>query len=178
MIISDILIIMVGIKNLVLQSWRTLLLSACLGVTAYAEAPLNEGPISVKTLAEVETRVTVAGSEVVKLAPADRLVPADQVIYTLEVRNTDSSAATTPTVTYPIPEHMVYIANSAIGPGADIAYSVDGHSFDKPENLKVPAGDGRLRPATAADYTHIRWQFRHSLKANSTAFVRFRALVK
>jgi uncharacterized repeat protein (TIGR01451 family) len=112
------------------------------------------------------------------LAPADRLVPADQVIYTLEVRNTDASAVSAPTVTYPIPEHMVYIANSAIGPGADVSYSVDGRSFDKPENLKVPTTAGGLRPATPADYTHIRWQFKHALKANSTAFVRFRALVK
>jgi hypothetical protein len=165
-------------KNLTLQSWLYLLLGACFGLAAHADAPLNEDPISVKTLAEVETRVIVAGSEVVKLAPADRLVPADQEIYSLEVRNTDTSAVAAPTVTYPIPDHMLYIANSAIGPGADVSYSLDGRSFDKPENLKVPATDGRLRPATPADYTHIRWQFKHALKANSTAFVRFRALVK
>jgi uncharacterized repeat protein (TIGR01451 family) len=174
----DIQRMMIGIKNRVPQSWRHLLLGACLGVAAHAEAPSNADPISVKTVAEVETRVTVAGNEVVKLAPADRLVPADQVIYTLEVHNTDASPVSAPTVTYPIPEHMVYIANSAIGPGADVSYSVDGHAFDKPENLKVPGTGGRLRPATPADYTHIRWQFRHALKANSTAFVCFRALVK
>jgi uncharacterized repeat protein (TIGR01451 family) len=169
---------MIDAKNRVRHFRRAALLGACLGAAAHAEAPLSEGPISVKSVAEVETRVTVAGVEVVKLAPADRLVPADQVLYTLEVRNTDASAVPAPTVTYPIPEHMVYIANSAIGPGADVSYSVDGHSFDKPENLKVPATAGGLRPATPADYTHIRWQFRHALKANSTAFVRFRALVK
>jgi uncharacterized repeat protein (TIGR01451 family) len=165
-------------RNFIRQSWRYLLLGACLAVAAHGDAPVTEDPISIKTLAEVETRVIVAGNEVVKLAPADRLVPADQVIYTLEVRNTGTSVVSAPTVTYPIPEHMLYIANSAIGPGADVSYSVDGHSFDKPENLKVAATGGTLRPATAADYTHIRWQFRHSLKANSTAFVRFRALVK
>jgi hypothetical protein len=35
-----------------------------------------------------------------------------------------------------------------------------------------------MRLATAADYTHIRWQLKHSLKANSAAFARFRAVVK
>jgi hypothetical protein len=35
-----------------------------------------------------------------------------------------------------------------------------------------------MRPATAADYTHIRWQLKHSLKGNSVAFARFRAVVK
>jgi uncharacterized repeat protein (TIGR01451 family) len=178
MIMFDIQHSTIGIKGPVPRFWRQLLLGACLGVAVHAQTPSSADSISVRTIAEVETRVTVAGHEVVKLAPADRLVPADQVIYTLEVHNTDASAATAPTVTYPIPEHMVYIANSAIGPGADVSYSLDGHSFDKPENLTVPGTDGRLRPATAADYTHIRWQFRHSLKANSTAFVRFRALVK
>jgi hypothetical protein len=53
-------------KNLTLQSWLYLLLGACFGLAAHADAPLNEDPISVKTLAEVETRVIVAGSEVVK----------------------------------------------------------------------------------------------------------------
>ena len=178
MIMFNIFRTMAGPRNLRPKSWRSLLLGACLNLAAHAEAPVNADPISIKTVAEVETRVIVAGSEVVKLAPADRLVPSDQVIYTLEVSNTDTSAVSAPTVTYPIPQHMVYIANSAIGPGAEVSYSVDGHTFDKPENLKVPATDGRLRTATPADYTHIRWQFQHALKANSTAFVRFRALVK
>jgi uncharacterized repeat protein (TIGR01451 family) len=178
MIIESIYHTLNGIKNLIRKFWHKLILGACLGLAAHAQEPLSEGPISVKTVAEVETRVTVAGIETVKLAPADRLVPADQVIYTLEVHNTDASAVSAATVTYPIPQHMVYIANSAIGPGADVSYSVDGRSFDKPENLKVPGPDGKLRAAIAADYTHIRWQLKHSLKANSTAFVRFRALVK
>ena len=79
----------------------------------------------------------------------------------------------------PVPDHMRYIAKSAVGPGAEVSYSVDGgHSFGQAEDLKVPGVDGRLRPAVAADYTHIRWQLKNSLRANSVAFVRFRALVK
>ncbi len=154
------------------------LLGLCLGAAALGQATPDTGPITVKTIAEVETRVTVGGREIVKLAPADRLVPADQVIYTLEVRNTAATAAAAPAVTFPIPEHALYLANSAVGPGADVSYSVDGRIFDKPENLKVTGADGNSRPATPADYTHIRWQFRQGLKANSVAFVRFRALVK
>lgn len=149
----------------------------CSIVAASAQAPSD--PISVKTIAEIETRATASGREVVKLAPADRVVPGDQVIYTLEVCNTGAITAQAPTVTYPIPEHMRYLANSAVGPGADVSYSVDaGHSFDRPGNLKVPVAGGNLRAALPADYTHIRWQLKHSLKANSVAFVRFRALVK
>ena len=74
---------------------------------------------------------------------------------------------------------MRYVADSAVGPGAEVSYSVDGgRSFDRAENLKVPGKDGEPRPAVAADYTHIRWRLKNSLKANSVAFVRFRARVE
>jgi uncharacterized repeat protein (TIGR01451 family) len=135
-------------------------------------------PLVIRSIAEVESRSRAAGREIVKLIPADRVVPGDRVIYTLEVRNTGATALETPIVTHPVPEHMRYVADSAVGPGAEVSYSVDGgHSFERAENLKILA-DGRLRRAVAADYTHIRWQLKNSLKANSVAFVRFRALVK
>jgi uncharacterized repeat protein (TIGR01451 family) len=136
-------------------------------------------PLAVKAIAEVESRSIVAGREVVKLVSADRVVPGDRVIYTLEVRNTTGADVDAPTVTHPIPEHMQYVANSAVGPGAEVSYSIDGgHRFERAENLTTPGVDGKPRPAVAADYTDIRWHFKNSLKANSVAFVRFRALVK
>jgi uncharacterized repeat protein (TIGR01451 family) len=154
------------------------LLSVCAAAAASGQATLNASPITIKTIAEVETKATLSGREIVKLAPAVRVVPGDQVIYTLEVRNTAAAAVAAPTITYPIPDHAQYLADSAVGPGADVSFSVDGRSFDAPKNLKVPDAAGNLRPALAADYTHIRWQLKHRLKANSVAFVRFRALVK
>ena len=74
---------------------------------------------------------------------------------------------------------LIATPDTAVGPGADVTYSVDGgHTFDRAENLKVTGADGNPRLAVAADYTHIRWQLKNSLKVNSMAFVRFRALVK
>jgi uncharacterized repeat protein (TIGR01451 family) len=107
------------------------------------------------------------------------VVPGDQVIYTVEIRNTGAEAVLAPSVAYAIPEHMRYVADSAVGPGAEVSYSIDGgRTFDRPENLKVAGPAGQLRPADAADYTHIRWQLKNSLKGNSVAFARFRAVVK
>jgi uncharacterized repeat protein (TIGR01451 family) len=135
--------------------------------------------ISVKAIAEVQTRVMRNGGEAAKLVPADRLVPGDEVIYTLEIRNTGATPVARPTVVYRIPEHMRYIENSAVGAGAEVSFSVDdGQSFDRPENLKVAGAAGGSRAATAADYTHLRWQLKHTLKANSVAFAHFRAVVK
>ena len=148
-------------------------------LASIAAAQEAADPISIKAIAEVESKTMERGREVVKLIAADRVVPGDRVIYTLEVRNIGATAVAAPTVTHPVPEHMLYIADTAVGPGAEVSYSVDGgRSFDRAENLKVPGADGRTRPAVAADYTDIRWQLKNSLKANSTAFVRFRALVK
>jgi uncharacterized repeat protein (TIGR01451 family) len=151
---------------------------AAMGAAAHAQQAPSD-PIAVRAIAEVELRTTEHGREITKLAPADRLVSGDWVIYTLEVRNTASTAVHTPTVTYPVPQHMSYVAESAVGPGTEISYSVDGgRSFDAPENLKVRDPDGQARPASAADYTHIRWELKNALKGNSVAFVRFRARVK
>jgi uncharacterized repeat protein (TIGR01451 family) len=136
-------------------------------------------PISIKAIAEVEQISESHGQETTRLIPADRVVSGDTIIYTLEVRNTAASSVPEPVVTYPIPAHMTYLADSAVGPATEVTYSVDaGRSFDVPENLRVPDPGGQVRAATAADYTHIRWRLKNALKGNSVAFVRFRARAK
>jgi uncharacterized repeat protein (TIGR01451 family) len=144
-----------------------------------ADSRADSSAIAVKAIAEVESLTVRNGRESSELAPADRVVSGDWVIFTLEVRNTASTTVRTPTVIYPVPEHMSYVAESAVGPATEVSYSVDGgHSFDVAENLKVQDVDGQPRAAVAADYTHIRWQLKHDLKSNSVAFVRFRVRAK
>ena len=156
----------------------------CAGSWVLVLAPIVLGQdladsLAVRSIAEVESKSIEAGREVVKLIPADRVVPGDRVIYTLEVRNMSATPLDAPTLSHRVPEHMQYVADSAVGPGAVVSYSVDGgKSFERPENLKVSSPGGGVRPAIAADYTDIRWQLKNSLKPNSVAFVRFRALVK
>ncbi len=153
---------------------------SCRGsLIALADSITPDSTIAVKAIAEVETRVSQNGRDIVKLTPADRVVPGDQVVYTLQIRNNGAAAVRAPNVPYPIPDHMSYVADSAVGPGADVTYSIDGgRTFDRPENLKVAEPKGRMRTATAAEYTHIRWHLKNNLKSNSVAFARFRAVVK
>lgn len=149
------------------------------GVVSAAQAQNPANPIAVRAIAEVEQAAHGHGGDAKKLADAQRVVSGDAVIYTLEVRNTAATTVPPPTVTYAVPEHMIYTAESAVGPAAQVTFSVDGGlSFDEPESLKVALPGGESRAATAADYTHIRWQLKNALKANSVAFVRFRAQVK
>ena len=150
-----------------------------IGVVATAQAQSAKDPIAVKAIAEVERPAHERGRDTNKLLPAERVVSGDAVIYTLEVRNTSAATVPPPAVTYPVPKHMLYTADSAVGPAILITFSVDGGlTFDVPENLKLAEPDGEPRAATAADYTHIRWQLKNALKGNSVAFVRFRARVK
>jgi uncharacterized repeat protein (TIGR01451 family) len=159
---------------------RTAQVLVCgLGLAAAPSGQATSSDIVVKAVAEVMTKSTQDGAATLKLAPATRVVPGDEVIYTLEVRNTGVTSVRAPKVTYAVPAHMVYIADSATGPGADVSYSADGgQTFDQPENLRVLDADGHERSAIASDYTHIRWKLKRILKSNSVAFTRFHAVVK
>jgi len=158
---------------------RASCLLLCFAVILSSAAQSPGDPITVRVIAEVEQVNQEHGREATKLVAADRVVSGDAVIYTLEIRNTGPTTVRKPVITYAVPEHTVYIADSAVGPGTEVSYSTDnGRSFDAPESLKISELNGELRLAKAVDYTHIRWQLNHALKANSLAFVRFRARVK
>ena len=157
----------------------TCALRLCVVVLARVEAQTAQSPLSVRAIAEVEQATQEHGREGTKIATADRVVSGDAVIYTLEVRNDGPATVHRPVVTYAVPEHMIYVADSAVGPGTEVTYSIDnGRTFDAPESLKIRDPSGESRLAKATDYTHIRWQLNHALKSNSVAFVRFRARVK
>ncbi|HEX3603385.1 MAG TPA: hypothetical protein VHU43_04785 [Steroidobacteraceae bacterium] len=161
------------------RSYAALGLLISFSVIGGAAAQNSANPIAVKAVAEVEQPAHEHGRDTTKLAAAERVVSGDAVIYTLEVRNTGAATVPAPTVTYPVPTHMIYTADSAVGPATLVTYSVDGgQSFDVPENLKITRSGAEPRQAAAADYTHIRWQLKNALKGNSVAFVRFRARVK
>ncbi len=161
----------------ILRSCCAALPAMCLSVAASGQA--TSPTIRLRTIAEIETKTVEDGREVRRLMPAARVVPGDEVLYTLEIRNAGPIAIIAPTVTDPIPAHMTYVADSATGPGAEVSYSVDGgHTFERPENLRVVGPDGRLRAAKPMDYTHIQWKLKKTLKSKSIAFARFRAVVK
>jgi uncharacterized repeat protein (TIGR01451 family) len=149
----------------------------CVCTVASGQATLPG--IDVKVIAEVEVPARQEGGNRTVMAPVDRVVPGDRVFYTLEIRNRGGADVVGPAITQPIPAHMLYVADSATGPGAEVTYSVDGGViFDRPENLRKVGPDRRAHRAIASDYTHIRWKFRITLKPKSVAYARFRAVVK
>jgi len=83
------------------------------------------------------------------------------------------------TIMNPVPEHMAYVDKSAEGTGARIDYSIDGgKTYAAPDKLKVTDGQGKVRPALAQDYTHIRWVLIAPLAPGGTGGVSFKARLK
>ncbi len=141
------------------RRWGWALCLVAMALSARAEPPDDH------IVTRVSAEVVAAGP---RLQAAERVVPGDVMIYTVEVRNTGRYAVESAVVVQPIPQHTMYLADSAVGPGVDVEYSVDGgRSFQLAQKLKVPA-----------EYTHIRWRLRNRLKPGSIAYVRFRAQIK
>jgi uncharacterized repeat protein (TIGR01451 family) len=149
--------------------------AACsLSSQAFAQ---DQGCIVLKSVAEVEQAVVNdKGEKSTKLVPAGKVVPGVEVVWTVTANNVCKQPSDKVTINNAVPEHMTYVANSAVGPGSDVTYSLDGKSFGTAEQLVVKA-DGGERQARADEYRHIRWVFKNSLQPGAQAFARFRAVL-
>ena len=131
--------------------------------------------LEAEALTEVTTTNEV-GQEVTTLMPAGKVVPGDEVIYTITYANSGMEPAADVVITNPIPDHMVFTEVEASPSGASVSVSADGGSnYGTPRNLTVTDAKGQLRPATAADFTHVRWTFEKPLDPGAEGSVSFRA---
>jgi uncharacterized repeat protein (TIGR01451 family) len=155
-----------------------LLVAALVAASAFAPAfAQTQGCIVMKTVAEVEQEATDAnGQKTKKLVPVATGVPGTEVIYTLTANNNCKQAAENIAINDPLPAEMSYVANSAVGPGSDISFSIDGKTFAKVGDLKV-SENGAARAARPDEVRFIRWTFA-SLAPGAQALARFRAVVK
>lgn len=141
-----------------------------------AAAEPEQGSVELRTIAEKEVRVVTESGEVeLRRVPAAKVVPGDEVIYTIQAKNISADPVSDIVITDPIPEHTTYRDGSATRRGSEITFSVDGGTtFAAPEKLQVTEADGAIRPATASDYTHVRWNFRDPLPPGESRSVGFR----
>lgn len=155
-------------------------LTALLAVAHFAGAQAQEpGCIELKTVAESEQEyVNEQGQKAKRLAPAAKVVPGDEVVWTITAKNICDKPATNIVIANPVPEQMSFIANSAVGVGADITYSLDGKEFKTPASLFVNDASGVPRPARPDEFRAVRWTYGAAFQPGATAFVRYRALVK
>lgn len=176
-----------GICGTALDSWRIQhLLALIIGLAPVYSVARASDSVVVTLVAEVRDEVELAGRPFARLAPATILHQGQEVFYTVRILNPAAEAARDVVVVQRVPQNTVYVPNSAGGPGADIAFSVDGgQSFAREgqlvvtEQTSLAVSSNRValtRPARPQDYTHIRWRLRNSLAPGAVALARFRAV--
>ena len=156
---------------------RAIFAAVLLTTTAGAYAA-DKACVELKTSAATEQEVIEQGQKVRRLAPAGKVLPGDEVVWTITATNVCKTPTDNVVIANPVPEHMTYVANSAMGTGTDIAYSLDGKEFKSAAELQVRAADGTARAARADEYRAIRWTYKATFAPGATAFVRYRAVVK
>lgn len=154
------------------------LLAFALLASASAAAAQEKGCIELATAAEVEQQyVDEQGHNATRLVPADKIVPGEQVVWTITAKNVCDTPAENIVIANPVPEHMSYVASSAMGVGTEITFSVDGKQFLPANELRVTDPGGAARVARADEYRAIRWTYTAPFPKGATAFVRYRAAV-
>ena len=133
-----------------------------------------------RTVAEQVTEGADAdGQDISVLVPAERLTVDDELIYTVAFTNTSDTPLLSAELVYRVPRYMRYVTGSAIGPGTDISFSVDGgRTYGNPEELVIIDREGHRRLARAEDYTDIRWRLRYALDSGAMGYARFRARMR
>lgn len=166
-----------NIKTLLSQrcALALLLLAA---FNAQAQTPAKPC-IELKNEVQMEQAYTDAqGKQATQLVAPGKVVPGNEVIYTITAKNVCDKPASAVVINNPVPEHMTYVMNSAMGVGTDMTFSVDGKSFAKLDSLSVKNADGSTRTPHADDIKSIRWIYSTPINAGQSGFVRFRARVQ
>jgi len=159
------------------------LLAQLLG-PVHAQAPPSAPPhkggcIELTTVAELAKTVTAAdGSTVKQYVPATRIVPGTEVTWTTTARNVCRKPAEKVVIDQPVPEHMLFVADSPTGDGTVISLSTDGHEFKAARDLTVRGSDGATRAAGAADVRAVRWALTGAIAPQSSVSVRYRATLE
>jgi uncharacterized repeat protein (TIGR01451 family) len=164
-----------------MSTHNTLLaLALAFAAPAFAGPASSSGTVELTIVGQMEQEYrNDKGEKAKRLVPITKIVPGDEVIYTITYENKGKQPADRVVVTDPIPPEVAYVDGSAFGPGTEIEFSADGgKTWGLPATLKVKGADGKDRPAVAADYTHIRWKLAASVQAGQKGFVRFRAVLK
>ena len=138
-------------------------------------AALAAPDVTINSAAFVERTVQDASGKPKTVLEAPRVVtPGDRVVFVLTYRNGSAQPATGFVINNPLPAAVSYESAE----GAQPVVSVDGgKSWGPLAALKITQPDGTIRPATAADVTHLRWTFA-AIAPGQSGKLSFRGVVK
>jgi uncharacterized repeat protein (TIGR01451 family) len=158
--------------NKTLISFCVFCASIALSSVANAEVTLTN------TVFEVVTITAKDGSQQDQWQTPDKLLPGERVGYQVEVNNKGTEPAADIVIANPIPEHTVYVQDSAKGLNTSIEFSVNnGKTYALPAELFIEK-DGKRVQAEAADYTQVRWTLNQPLAAGASTSVQYIVKIK
>ena len=146
-------------------------------MTTFATGALASEAVELRTqlIAEVRETLNAPDRPVHRMVPASRLSQGQVVYYTVRISNPTPVFANNVVVSQRVPANTIYMERSAVGPAADIDFSIDGGiTYARPEELKLD--DGTRAPPER--YTHIRWRLRNPLAPGAVALARFQAVFR
>ena len=125
----------------------------------------------------LEVVIDESGSQARRLVAVTQFLPGEEVIYTVQFTNITESVQEHVSIVQPLPEYMVYVPGSAVGPGTDVSFSIDGGAnFSAADELAAEDENGMPVVVESKPYTHIRWSMRKNLAPGATGYARFRAV--
>lgn len=159
---------------------RTLLafvFASCLA-SAQAQAPA-QGTIELRNTAEVEVGARLPDGRIEKKrVQPENVVPGTEVIYTSTFRNIGSKPGGNIVIVNAVPVNTTLVGGSMHGENTDIALSADGgKSYAPADKVSIRAADGKERPASVREITHVRWTYRGELAPGKQSSVGFRVVV-
>ena len=128
-------------------------LATMLSVTSPALAQEKAVALTGDVLLE-RTIVDGDGSQKTERVAPETIVPGDRLIFTTSYTNKGGETVTDFVVTSPLPAAVRLAPDAA----DDLVVSVDsGKTWGPLPTLNTTAADGKTRPATHEDVTHVRW---------------------
>lgn len=152
------------------KTWIVLAMASAAAASAPAAAQ-GDGSLTSKIELEKSTPTTAEGRPEQKIYVApDVVVPGDRVRVTLTFTNKGAAPASGVNLVNPIPEGLTY---DDTADAAGFGVSTDGKIFGELASLTVPVEGSGSRPATAADVTHVRWQWPDAIAPGQSRSVAF-----
>jgi uncharacterized repeat protein (TIGR01451 family) len=139
-------------------------------------AAIAAGDVTLNSQVFVERAKQGPDGKTVIVREAPKVVtPGDRLVFEIAYQNKGTQPATGFSITNPIPESVAFAGGETEG----AVVSVDGgKTWGALASLKVPGADGKARPATQADVTHVRWAFSRAIPAGASGRTTFRGVVK
>lgn len=160
-----------GMKNTIAVIFMTIILPV-------ATNAQEQNYLDVNTVVQKEElTITDEGKTETRLVSVKTITPGERVVYTTTFRNIGEEPAESVVITNPISESLTYLDGSAFGPGTVIEFSVDGGVTYADASELTVVEDDVSRPASAEDFTHVRWVMQSNLAAGAQGTARFTAVL-